>query len=103
MPDFLILDRNGTEHKLFARPHETLMQIARAAGLPMAGECNGSMACATCHVIVAPEWAGRLAPPGDDEEATLDTLFNLTTTSRLGCQIRMTDGLDGLTVRLPER
>jgi 2Fe-2S ferredoxin len=103
MPELLILDRAGTEHSLHTRNDESIMQIARAAGLPVAGECNGSMACATCHVIVAPEWADRLTPPDDDEDATLDTLFNLAPTSRLGCQIRMTDALDGLTVRLPDR
>ncbi|MCW8305824.1 2Fe-2S iron-sulfur cluster-binding protein [Acidiphilium sp. PA] len=103
MPALLIVDRVGTKHKLTAATNDNVMQIARAAGLPVAGDCNGSMACATCHVIVAPDWADRLTPPDDDEEATLDTLFNLAPTSRLGCQIRMTDALDGLTVRLPDR
>lgn len=103
MTELLILDRDGTTHTFAARHDESIMQIARAAGLPVTGECNGSMACATCHVVVTPEWADRLDPPSDDEEATLDTLFNLSPTSRLGCQIRMTDALDGLIVRLPDR
>ncbi len=101
MPLVLIRDLSGVEHRLRARQDESVMQIARAAGLPVIGECNGSMACATCHVIVDPEWANRLDPPEEDEEATLDTLFNLAATSRLGCQIRLTDALDGLTLRLP--
>lgn len=103
MPVVLIRDRFGAEHALTACAGETVMQIARAAGLPVAGECNGSMACATCHVIVAPEWADRLPPIGEDEDATLDTLFNLTATSRLGCQIAITAALDGLELRLPQR
>ncbi len=59
------------------------------------------MACATCHVVVDPDWAGRLPPPSDDEEAMLDTVFDLTPTSRLGCQIRLDPALDGLRVTLP--
>lgn len=80
---------------------DDVMHLARAAGLPVAGECNGSLACATCHVVVDPAWADRLPPPSDDEEAMLDTVFDLQPTSRLGCQIRLTDALDGLRVALP--
>jgi 2Fe-2S ferredoxin len=98
-----IRDGSGQDHVLTARAEDSVMQVARAAGLPVAGECNGSMACATCHVIVDAGWTGRLPPPEDDEEATLDTLFNLSPTSRLGCQIRLTEALDGLRLRLPPR
>ena len=80
---------------------DSVMQLARAAGLPVLGECNGSLACATCHVIVAPDWAGRLAAPSDDEEAMLDTVFDLKPTSRLSCQIRLSPALDGIRMSLP--
>ena len=80
---------------------DSVMQLARAAGLPVLGECNGSLACATCHVVVDPEWAERLAPPGDDEEAMLDTVFDLRPTSRLSCQIRLSPTLDGIRMTLP--
>lgn len=80
---------------------ESMMQVARAAGLPVLGECNGSLACATCHVIVDPLWAAKLPPVSDDEEAMLDTVFGLKPTSRLSCQILFADALDGLRVRLP--
>ncbi len=86
---------------LTGRAGDSLMQVARAAGLPVLGECNGSLACATCHVVVDPAWAGRLLPVSDDEEAMLDTVFSLQPTSRLSCQIFMTDALDGLCVSLP--
>ena len=86
---------------LTGRPGDTLMQLARAAGLPVLGECEGSLACATCHVIVDPAWAGLLPPVSDDEEAMLDTVFGLAPTSRLSCQIALTDALDGLRVSLP--
>ena len=103
MPCLIIIAADGNEVSLAPDAGESVMQAARAAGLPVIGECNGSMACATCHVIVDPAWADRLDPPAEDEEATLDTLFNLAPTSRLGCQIRMSPALDGLAVRLPPR
>ena len=86
---------------LQGQPGDSLMQVARAAGLPVLGECNGSLACATCHVVVDPVWADRLPPVSDDEEAMLDTVFDLRPTSRLSCQIPLSDALDGLRVSLP--
>lgn len=80
---------------------DSVMQLARAAGLPVLGECNGSLACATCHVIVDANWAGLLPPPTDDEEAMLDTVFELSPTSRLSCQIRLSPALDGIRMSLP--
>ena len=64
-------------------------------------ECEGSLACSTCHVIVDPNWFNRLEEPSEDEEDMLDLAFGLTPTSRLGCQIIITEDLDGLTVTVP--
>ncbi|MBC7799403.1 MAG: 2Fe-2S iron-sulfur cluster binding domain-containing protein [Gemmatimonadaceae bacterium] len=96
----VITGRDG-DIVLRGQPGDSVMQLARAAGLPVLGECNGSLACATCHVIVDPDWAGRLPPQSDDEDAMLDSVFDLMPTSRLSCQIRLTDALDGIRVRLP--
>lgn len=101
MPTVIIRDRDGLVHALVGRDGDSLMQIARAAELPVIGECNGSLACATCHVVVDPDWADRLAPVSEDEEAMLDTVFKLTPTSRLSCQIRLSPALDGLRLSLP--
>lgn len=100
MPHAVVHGPTG-DTTLTAEPGETMMQVARAAGLPVLGECNGSLACATCHVIVDPLWAAKLQPVSDDEEAMLDTVFDLKPTSRLSCQILFTDALDGLCVSLP--
>jgi 2Fe-2S ferredoxin len=97
----VITDLSGAVHELAAKPGDSIMQLARAAQLPVAGDCNGSLACATCHMIVDPEWAGKLAPVSEDEEAMLDAVFNLSPTSRLSCQIRMTPALDGIRLALP--
>ena len=78
-----------------------LLDVARGAGEPLEGTCNGDMACATCHVIVAAEDFARLPPARDEEEDLLDLVPDATRTSRLACQIRLTAALDGLTVRVP--
>lgn len=91
----------GGETVLHGQPGDSVMQLARTAGLPILGECNGSLACATCHVVVDPAWAGLLPPISDDEEAMLDTVFDLSPTSRLSCQIRLSPELDGVRMSLP--
>ena len=91
----------GREAVLHGVEGDSVMQLARAAGLPVLGECNGSLACATCHVVVDPAWSALLAAPSEDEEAMLDTVFDLRPTSRLSCQIRLSGALDGIRMTLP--
>jgi 2Fe-2S ferredoxin len=79
----------------------SVLEIAHRNGIDLEGACEGSLACSTCHVIVEQEWYDVLAEATEDEEDMLDLAFGLTRTSRLGCQIKMTEELDGLTVRLP--
>jgi 2Fe-2S ferredoxin len=80
-----------------------LIQAAEARGiLGVVGECGGSMSCATCHVVVARDWADRAGQPGAFEEDILDiTEAERQPTSRLSCQIRITVGLDGILVSVP--
>jgi len=80
---------------------ETLLSVAQAAGMPLEGTCEGQMACSTCHVIVAKDWFGRLAPASDDEEDMLDLAAGVQRTSRLSCQIALTAELDGIEVHIP--
>ncbi len=81
--------------------HESLLQVAQASGIEMEGACEGNMACSTCHVIVSKDWFDKLAPASEDEDEMLDLAADLASTSRLGCQIILTEDHDGLTVRLP--
>ena len=94
---------DGSERSLEVPPGQSLMQAATAAGIAgIIGECGGNMACATCHVFVAPEWADCAGPPGDMEDAMLDaTASERGPTSRLSCQIAMTAALDGIRVTVP--
>jgi len=101
MPRVNFILRDGSKREIAAENGQTLMILAQQNGLDIEGACGGAMACSTCHVIVEKEWYGKLSPPSDDETDMLDLAPGLTRTSRLGCQIKMADQLDGLTVKLP--
>jgi ferredoxin len=80
---------------------ERLLDVAQAAGQPLEGTCEGQMACSTCHVIVAPEDFTKLPRASEEEEDLLDLALHVTRTSRLACQIVLTEALETLTVRMP--
>ncbi len=101
MPKMTFVDPNGTRHEVDAPVGLSVLEIAHGNNIDLEGACEGSLACSTCHVIVDGEDFERLAEPTEDEEDMLDLAFGLTRTSRLGCQIIMSDELDGLTVTLP--
>jgi 2Fe-2S ferredoxin len=101
MPKMTFIEPNGTRHEVDAPKGLSVLEIAHRNGIDLEGACEGSLACSTCHVIVDKEWYDLLPEASDDEEDMLDLAFGLTHTSRLGCQIIMTDELDGLTVTLP--
>jgi ferredoxin, 2Fe-2S len=101
MPMMVFIERDGTRREVDAPLGASVLEIAHRHGIDIEGACEGSLACSTCHVIVDPDWYDLLQEASEDEEDMLDLAFNLTQTSRLGCQIVMTEELDGLTVRLP--
>jgi ferredoxin-2, mitochondrial len=82
-------------------PGQRMLEVAQAAGMPLEGTCEGQMACSTCHVIVAADWFDRLPAASGDEEDMLDLAAGVARTSRLSCQIALTDALDGIEVRIP--
>jgi 2Fe-2S ferredoxin len=101
MPKMTFIERDGTRREVEATNGLSVLEIAHRHGVDIEGACEGSLACSTCHVIVEPEWYELLKTATEDEEDMLDLAFGLTQTSRLGCQIIMSDELDGLTVSLP--
>jgi 2Fe-2S ferredoxin len=101
MPKMVFVERDGTRKEVEAPLGLSVLEIAHRHGVDIEGACEGSLACSTCHVIVDGAWFGKLATPTEDEEDMLDLAFDLQETSRLGCQIIMTDALDGLVVKLP--
>ena len=84
-----------------AQPGDNLLKLAQAAGMPLEGTCEGQMACSTCHVVVPKEWFAQLPEASEEEEDMLDLAYGVTATSRLSCQIELTEEMDGLIVRIP--
>jgi 2Fe-2S ferredoxin len=96
----LVIDRDGTEHRLPAENGWRAMEVMRDWGLNIKAECGGAAACATCHVHVDPLWAAQLPPASAEEIDMLDVAFDVTATSRLSCQILLTPEMDGLRLKL---
>ena len=101
MPKIIFVNKDGSEKIVEARNGQTILEAAHQDDLPLEGACEGSLACSTCHVVVDPEFYDKLKPASEEEEDMLDLAFGLTHTSRLGCQIAMSDELDGLKVSIP--
>ncbi len=101
MPRLVFIEPDGTRKDVDAPLGLSILEIAHRNDIDIEGACEGSLACSTCHVIVDANWFGRLEEPSEDEEDMLDLAFGLTPTSRLGCQIIITEDLDGLTVTVP--
>lgn len=79
-----------------------LLALGQAASMPLEGTCEGQMACSTCHVVISAEWFGRLPPASEEEEDMLDLAAGVSATSRLSCQIELTQELDGIEVLMPD-
>jgi len=95
---------DGTENVVDAKPGATVMEAAKTnlvAGIE--AECGGACACATCHVYVDDAWIEKTGKPSEMEEDMLDFAFDVRETSRLSCQIKVSDELDGLVVEVPEK
>jgi len=101
MPKMTFIKPGGERVEVHAPLGLSVLEIAHRNNIDLEGACEGSLACSTCHVIVDPEWYDALEGASEDEEDMLDLAFGLTHTSRLGCQIKITEELDGLTVTLP--
>ena len=101
MPSMTFIERDGTRREVDAPNGLSVLEIAHKHNVDIEGACEGSLACSTCHVIVDGDWFAKLETPTEDEEDMLDLAFGLERTSRLGCQIVMSDELDGLVVKLP--
>ncbi len=106
MSTITLIQKDGTPRQIEAEEGWSLMEITRDADVEeIEGVCGGSMACATCHMYIHPDWVARVEAQdnekSDEEEDMLDMATDITDTSRLGCQIRMSKELDGLVVAVP--
>ena len=106
MPKITFLRRDGTQKELEVQSGWSIMEAAVENGIEeIEGACGGCISCATCHIYVHPDWADKVTAQdnekSEDEEDLLDTAFDVREESRLGCQIKLTDELDGIVVALP--
>lgn len=104
MPKITYIEHGGKEHAVDADVGMTVMEAAVKNQVPgIEAECGGACSCATCHVYVRDDWKDRTGEPDEMEEDMLDFAFDVRPTSRLSCQIQITDELDGLVVEVPEK
>ncbi len=97
------IEFNGTQHQVEVPTGWSVMEGAKKNNVPgIDADCGGGCSCATCHVFVDPAWEARTGERNPIEEATLEFAENVEPNSRLSCQIKVTDELDGLVVRMPE-
>jgi 2Fe-2S ferredoxin len=103
MPKITYVEFNGAEHPIEVKAGLTVMEGAVKHNVPgIDADCGGACACATCHVYVDAAWTDKVGSPSAMEESMLDFAENVEPNSRLSCQIKVTDALDGLVVRMPE-
>ncbi len=103
MAKLVIVNREGAETEVEVKNGYTVMEAIRDNGFDeLLALCGGCCSCATCHVVVDPAFAGALPELGPDENDLLDSSDHRVATSRLSCQIKMTDALDGLRVTIAE-
>ena len=104
MAKITFIEHSGKQHAVDAAPGMSVMEAAVKNMVPgIDADCGGACACATCHVYVEPQWLEAVGARNEMEEDMLDFAFDVRDNSRLSCQIKVTAGLDGLIVRVPEK
>lgn len=104
MPKITYIEHNGTKHEVEVASGLTVMEGARDNNVPgIEADCGGACACSTCHVYVDAAWAEKIPAKDAMEEDMLDFAWEPNELSRLTCQVKVTDDLDGLVVQLPEK
>ena len=104
MAKITFIQPDGSRQEVVAEPGMTVMEAARKELVPgIEAECGGACSCATCHVYVQEAWREKVGPPSEMEEDMLDFAFDVRESSRLSCQIKVSEDLDGLVVTVPEK
>ena len=102
MPKVIFELPGGERREIDAEPGRSLLVTAHQHDIDIEGACEGVMACSTCHLIVSEDWYDKLPEASEEEDDMLDLAYGLTKTSRLGCQITVTEDLDGLVLKVPD-
>jgi 2Fe-2S ferredoxin len=102
MAKITYIEFSGAEHAVEVAPGVSLMQGAKSNNVPgIDADCGGGCSCATCHVYVDPAWMDRVGDRNSIEDATIEFADRVEANSRLACQVKITEALDGLVVRMP--
>jgi len=102
MTKIVYVEHNGTRHEIDVKPGLSVMEGAVKNSVPgIDADCGGACACATCHVYIDEAWIEKTGKPDELEASMLEFAENVESNSRLSCQIKVTDALDGLTVKMP--
>ena len=102
MTEIRFVSADGSrELRVTAAAGTVLLSLAQVNGQPLEGTCEGAMACSTCHVLISGGDTARLPPPSEEEEDMLDFAVGASRASRLACQIRLTEDIASLDVRMP--
>ena len=101
MPKIIFYKEKGMRTEIEVQPGQTLLEVAREHDIDIEGTCEGNLACATCHIIVDKDWSSKIPQATEDERDMLDLVNGLKVNSRLGCQIKVTNDLNGLIVFVP--
>lgn len=96
------ISHDGEETAASGEVGATLLQVAQGAGVDIEGACEGNMACSTCHLVIDPDYFGKLPEASEDEEEMLDLATGLKPTSRLGCQVILAPELNGMRLYVPK-
>ena len=102
MPKVIFITPDEQKVEVEGQNGLSILEIAHKNNIPLEGACEGSLACSTCHGIIDEKHFSLLDSPKDDEEDMLDLAFGVSATSRLCCQITMTDDLDGIIIKIPK-
>ncbi|MEN1579710.1 2Fe-2S iron-sulfur cluster-binding protein [Pseudomonas aeruginosa] len=103
MPVLIYVESNGTSHQVEAASGQNLMQVALKNLVPgILGDCGGLCSCATCHVLIDEPWIGKLSPMSESESFLIEGIPGAQAGSRLSCQVKVQDSMDGMIVHLPE-
>ena len=104
MVKITFIEFDKTEHTVDADEGMSLMEVALQNGVPgIDADCGGACACATCHVYVDKSWVEKTGEAEQMEQDMLDFAFDVNEQSRLSCQVKVTDDLDGIIINLPEK
>ena len=102
MATIIFINKDKTEKKVEAKVGQTLLDVIKENNIDLIGACDGACACGTCHIYIDEETLKKIEPANEDEENVLDVVFNIKSNSRLACQVKVVEEMEGAIIEIPE-